>query len=127
MKIDQLLRAKLNCVIGTPIESSAEGMSMVGPMTPVAAHLPVEGNFPSLVGAAEWLNSPPLTADGLRGKVVIANFWTYTCINWLRTLPYVRAWAKKYKDQGLVIIGVHTPEFTFEHNFDNVRRALCGE
>jgi thiol-disulfide isomerase/thioredoxin len=64
-----------------------------------------------------------LTAGGLRGKVVLIDFWTYTCINWLRTLPYVRAWAEKYKDYGLVVIGVHTPEFTFEKNVDNVRRA----
>jgi thiol-disulfide isomerase/thioredoxin len=89
-----------------------------------AIELPVEGRFPSLGGATEWLNSQPLTAAGLRGKVVLVDFWTYTCINWRRTLPYVRAWAGKYKDHGLVVIGVHTPEFTFEHNPDNVRRAL---
>ena len=74
-------------------------------------------------GATAWLNSPPLTAAELRGKVVLVDFWTYTCINWLRTLPYVRAWAEKYKDHGLVVIGVHTPEFEFEKNLDNVRRA----
>src|SRR5262245_59178560 len=71
-----------------------------------------EGEVPSLGGANQWLNSPPLTATGLRGKVVLIDFWTYTCINWLRSLPYVRAWAEKYKDQGLVVIGVHTPEFS---------------
>ncbi len=76
-----------------------------------------------LDGATEWLNSQPLTAADLRGKVVLIDFWTYTCINWLRSLPYVRAWAEKYKDQGLVVIGVHTPEFAFEKNVDNVRRA----
>ena len=70
--------------------------------------------MPSLDSATEWLNSQPLTASGLRGKVVLIDFWTYTCINWLRQLPYVRAWADKYKDQGLVVIGVHTPEFAFE-------------
>jgi thiol-disulfide isomerase/thioredoxin len=90
---------------------------------PAAAELPVEGEFPSLGGAIEWLNSQPLTADGLRGKVVLVQFWTYTCINWLRTLAYVRAWAEKYKDHGLVVIGVHTPEFEFERNPDNARRA----
>lgn len=74
-------------------------------------------------GATAWLNSPPLTAADLRGKVVLVDFWTYTCVNWLRTLPYVRAWAEKYKDQGLVVIGVHTPEFPFEHDIENVRRA----
>src|SRR5690348_14621367 len=89
-----------------------------------SAQLPVEGRLPSLEGATGWLNSPPLTADGLRGKVVLVNFWTYTCINWLRQLPYVRAWAGKYAAQGLVVIGVHTPEFSFEHNLDNVRRAV---
>jgi thiol-disulfide isomerase/thioredoxin len=86
-------------------------------------HLPVEGEFPSLGGATAWLNSPPLSASDLRGKVVLVDFWTYTCINWLRTLPYVRAWAEKYKDHGLVVIGVHAPEFPFEHDLENVRQA----
>ena len=93
-------------------------------MHPAAAQLPVEGSMPPLTGATEWLNSPPLTTAGLRGSVVLVDFWTYTCINWLRTLPYLRAWAEKYKDQGLVVIGVHTPEFDFEHDLDNVRRAV---
>ncbi|MBW4565616.1 MAG: thioredoxin family protein [Mojavia pulchra JT2-VF2] len=91
--------------------------------TSAMTKLPIEGELPSLVGAIAWLNSKPLTVDGLRGKVVLINFWTYTCINWLRQLPYVRAWAEKYKDQGLVVIGIHTPEFEFEKNIDNVRRA----
>jgi len=90
---------------------------------PAAAELPIEGVLPSLGGAIEWLNSEPLTAAGLRGRVVLINFWTYTCINWLRSLPYVRAWAEKYKQHGLVVIGVHTPEFAFERNVENVRRA----
>jgi thiol-disulfide isomerase/thioredoxin len=85
--------------------------------------LPVEGDIPSLDGATGWLNSPPLTPEGLRGKVVLVDFWTYTCINWLRTLGYVRAWAEKYADDGLVVIGVHTPEFPFEHDVENVRWA----
>jgi len=85
--------------------------------------LGIEGKMPSLAGATEWLNSPPLTAAGLRGKVVLIDFCTYTCINWLRTLPFVRGWAERYKDQGLVVIGAHTPEFAFEKNIDNVRRA----
>jgi thiol-disulfide isomerase/thioredoxin len=92
-------------------------------LTSATAELPIEGELPSLVGAIAWLNSQPLTVDQLRGKVVLINFWTYTCINWLRQLPYVRAWAEKYKDQGLVVIGIHTPEFEFEKNIDNVRRA----
>jgi thiol-disulfide isomerase/thioredoxin len=90
-----------------------------------AARLPFEGELPTFGGATGWLNSPPLTPDGLRGKVVLVNFWTYTCINWLRQLPYVRAWAEKYAGPGLVVIGVHTPEFGFEHNLDNVRRAVA--
>ena len=77
----------------------------------------------SLRQATEWINSPPLTAEGLRGKVVLVQFWTYSCVNWIRTLPYVRAWAEKYRDQGLVVIGVHSPEFGFEHRLANVRWA----
>ena len=75
-------------------------------------------------GAKPWLNSPPLGAAELRGKVVLVDFWTYTCVNWTRTLPYVRAWADKYKDHGLVVIGVHTPEFPFEKDLDNIQRAV---
>jgi thiol-disulfide isomerase/thioredoxin len=79
--------------------------------------------MPSFDGATGWLNSPPLTPATLRGKVVLVEFWTYSCINWLRTLPYVRTWAEKYKKQGLVVIGVHTPEFEFERIVDNIRWA----
>ena len=86
--------------------------------------LPVEGRMPSFDDATGWLNSPPLTKLDLRGKVVLVNFWTYTCVNWLRQLPYVRAWAEKYSDQRLAVIGVHTPEFSFEHNGDNIRWAV---
>jgi thiol-disulfide isomerase/thioredoxin len=82
--------------------------------------LPVEGHLASFEGATGWLNSEPLTPEGLRGRVVAVDFWTYTCINWLRTAPYVRAWDAKYRDLGLTIIGVHTPEFGFEHDRDNV-------
>jgi thiol-disulfide isomerase/thioredoxin len=83
-----------------------------------------EGHMPPLDGATAWLNSPPLTTETLRGRVVLVDFWTYTCINWLRTLPYVRAWAKEYEPFGLVVIGVHTPEFGIETDLDNVRRAV---
>ena len=86
--------------------------------------IPVEGQMPSLSGANAWLNSPPLTTEGLRGKVVVVDFWTYSCINCLRALPYVQAWFDKYKDHGLVVIGVHSPEFAFEKSVDNVRRAV---
>lgn len=92
--------------------------------TSATAELPIEGELPPLVGATTWLNSQPFTVNQLRGKVVLINFCTYTCINWLRQLPYVRAWSEKYQDQGLTVIGVHTPEFEFEKNIDNVRRAL---
>lgn len=95
--------------------------------TPVTfkSELPAEGIAPSLDGAGQWLNSPPLNKDSLRGKVVLVDFWTYSCINCIRTIPYVRAWADKYKDQGLVVIGVHAPEFAFEKNLDNVRKAVA--
>jgi thiol-disulfide isomerase/thioredoxin len=83
-----------------------------------------QSGIASLERADAWLNSPPLTASALRGKVVLIDFWTYTCINWLRTQPYLRAWAEKYKDKGLVVIGVHTPEFRFEKNIDDVRREV---
>lgn len=88
------------------------------------AHLPIEGELPNLDGAVQWLNSPPLTAESLRGKVVLIDFWTYSCINCLRTLPYITAWADKYRDQGLVVIGVHSPEFAFEQDVDNVTQAM---
>ncbi|UBM12184.1 cytochrome c biogenesis protein DipZ [Cupriavidus metallidurans] len=101
----------------------AEGGAMMMRAVDRPATLPVEGQFPGLNGAVEWLNSPPLTAEALRGKVVLVDFWTYSCINCLRTLPYVKAWAEKYRDQGLVVIGVHAPEFAFERNIDNVRKA----
>jgi cytochrome c biogenesis protein CcdA/thiol-disulfide isomerase/thioredoxin len=106
--------------------SSAMNAAPAMMMKPAAAAvnaLPVEGPAPSLAGAVEWLNSPPLTIEGLRGKVDLVDFWTYSCINCLRAIPYVRAWAEKYKDQGLVVIGVHAPEFAFEKNIDNVRKA----
>jgi thiol-disulfide isomerase/thioredoxin len=80
----------------------------------------------SLQHATAWINTTPLTEADLRDKVVLVDFWTYTCINWLRTLPYVRAWAEKYRDQGLVVIGVHTPEFEFEKDAENVRAALAA-
>ena len=89
-----------------------------------AADLRVEGMMPSFAGANGWLNSQPLTPNDLRGHVVVIQFWTYTCINWLRTQAYNRAWSQRYRDQGLVTIGVHTPEFKFEHDLDNLRSAV---
>jgi cytochrome c biogenesis protein CcdA/thiol-disulfide isomerase/thioredoxin len=87
--------------------------------------LPVEDITPSLAGAQQWLNSDTLTIEGLKGKVVLIDFWTYSCINCLRAIPYVRAWAEKYRDHGLVVIGVHAPEFAFERNVDNVKKAIA--
>jgi thiol-disulfide isomerase/thioredoxin len=119
-------RVLRRCLGAAAIFLAVAGLGMSGPSGQhigAAAQLPVEGDLPSLGGATGWLNSQPLTPSGLRGHVVVIDVWTYTCINWLRTLPYVRAWAEKYKDRGLVVIGVHTPEFSFEKNIDNVRRA----
>jgi thiol-disulfide isomerase/thioredoxin len=94
--------------------------SIVHRLGGVEVALPVEGRLASFEGATAWLNSDPLTPDDLRGRVVLVDFWTYTCINWLRTLPYLRAWAAKYQGDGLTVIGVHTPEFGFEGDIDNV-------
>jgi thiol-disulfide isomerase/thioredoxin len=87
--------------------------------------LPIEGTMPELNGATGWLNTPPLTREALRGKVVLVDFWTYSCINCLRALPYIRAWAEKYKDHGLVVLGVHAPEFAFEKDPGNVKKAVA--
>jgi thiol-disulfide isomerase/thioredoxin len=115
----QALAVILASAIGSALVDFADDKS-----APTLSRMPIEGEFPSLGGATGWLNSPPLTTAGLRGKVVLVDFWTYTCINWRRTEPYVRAWAEKYKNQGLVVIGAHTPEFAFEHDVDNVRWAV---
>lgn len=106
-------------LISRPVISAVLASSAQAPGT---SRLAVEGNMPPLDGAVQWINSQPLKAADLRGKVVLIEFWTYTCINWRRQLPYVRAWADKYKDKGLLVIGVHTPEFAFEKDIDNVRR-----
>lgn len=98
-------------------------MAGPAPSTPPPAALPIEGRLPELSGATTWLNSPPLSSEALRGKVVLIDFWTFACINCQRALPYVQTWAEKYKDQGLVVIGVHAPEFAFERKVDNVKRA----
>ena len=105
-------------VVSLPLNTSVREL-----MVRATTEAPVKDELESLGRATGWLNSPPLSAADLRGKVVLVDFWTYSCINWIRQLPYVRAWADKYKDQGLIVIGVHTPEFGFEHDIDNVRRA----
>src|SRR3954470_6691543 len=122
MKAKQrLLTALLIGVVGASILIIAKDKNVIRQITHSAAQLPIEGELPALSGATAWLNSAPLTAASLRGKVVLIDFGTYSCINWQRTLPYVRAWADKYQDRGLVVIGVHTPEFRFEKDLDNVR------
>jgi thiol-disulfide isomerase/thioredoxin len=117
-----LLGVLLAGAIGVSIATLAEDENVLRQIVRGATPFPGDGELASLGRATEWLNSPPLTAQGLRGKVVLVDFWTYTCINWQRSAPYVRAWADKYKDRGLVVIGVHSPEFAFEHDLDNVRR-----
>jgi thiol-disulfide isomerase/thioredoxin len=130
-----LAAAVLATAIGVPILAFVGNVNMAQPMTNPGVRVPFLHGFPiaesasrselaSLERADAWVNSPALTASDLRGKVVLVQFWTYTCINWLRTLPYVRAWAERYRDQGLVVIGVHSPEFAFEKDVNNVRRAV---
>ncbi|XAZ23073.1 cytochrome c biogenesis protein DipZ [Sinorhizobium sp. B11] len=109
---------------GNPAAMSGDSMAMAMKPKGAGEQLPVEGQMPPLDGAVQWLNSSPLTAEQLKGKVVLVDFWTYSCINCLRAVPYVKAWADKYKDQGLVVIGVHSPEFAFEKNVDNVKKAI---
>jgi thiol-disulfide isomerase/thioredoxin len=125
MKAKRLFFAATHpAAVGASREALAEDEELMRQLKAGAARLPVEGTFPALDGATGWLNSEPLTPQSLRGKVVAIDFLTYTCINWLRTLPYIRAWAEKYKDHGLTVIGVHTPEFPFEKDIDNVRREM---
>jgi cytochrome c biogenesis protein CcdA/thiol-disulfide isomerase/thioredoxin len=105
--------------------TKADGHAMMMSAAKPGGSLPVEGEIPSFAGATLWLNSPPLTPESLRGKVVVVDFWTYSCINCLRALPYVKSWYEKYKDHGLIVIGVHAPEFAFEKDPNNVRRAVA--
>jgi thiol-disulfide isomerase/thioredoxin len=126
MKAGNTIRAGIfavtaGMIVGTIITVE---QSMAQQLSPKTMQLRAEGDFAPLEGATEWLNTRPLTKAELRGKVVLIEFWTYSCINWRRTLPYVQAWAEKYKTQGLVVIGVHSPEFEFEKHLDNVRWAL---
>jgi thiol-disulfide isomerase/thioredoxin len=133
MSIRKLLAAAvLGIAIGAPVAGFLRSVDMPATTTPAPWDLLLprshanqgQSGLASLGRADEWLNSQPLTPQALHGKVVLIDFWTYTCINWLRTAPYVRAWAEKYKDHGLVVISVHSPEFAFEKNLDNVRRAV---
>ena len=117
-----LLAAVLACAICNSNCSMTDRTQ--GDQQAFARALGSEGRMPSLSHATTWINSEPLTDDALRGKVVLVGFWTYTCINWRRQLPYLREWDAKYRDKGLVVIGVHTPEFGFEKDVENVRRAV---
>jgi cytochrome c biogenesis protein CcdA/thiol-disulfide isomerase/thioredoxin len=127
-RIEQALIDAANATSANTANSKPENSSMTlaagDARSGFRSDLPVEGLLPSLGGAVEWLNSPPLTVEQLRGKVVLVDFWTYSCINCIRNVPYIRAWAEKYKDQGLVVIGVHAPEFAFEKKIDNVKKAI---
>jgi thiol-disulfide isomerase/thioredoxin len=137
MKMSRLLvTATLAAAIGAPVAGVFAGMAGK-PMTPPELSVPLvaylsdnevsgETMVASLELADGWLNSPPLTPAALHGKVVLVDFWTYTCINWRRTLPYIRRWAAKYRDKGLVVVGVHTPEFAFEKDVGNVRWAVSN-
>jgi thiol-disulfide isomerase/thioredoxin len=124
MKANRLLLAAILAgAIGAPSATGAQDDTVTLKMGAATSRMFTKAPLRSLDSATAWLNSPPLTAAGLRGKVVLIDFWTYSCINWMRSLPYVRAWAEKYKDHGLVVIGVHTPEFPFEKDVDNIRQA----
>jgi thiol-disulfide isomerase/thioredoxin len=112
-----ILAAIFACTIGALANDDRAAQTMS-----VLQQIPSEGAMPPLLGATQWLNSAPLATAALRRKVVLVSFWTYTCINWRRSLPYIRAWQRKYGVHGLVVIGVHAPEFGFEANIDNVRR-----
>jgi cytochrome c biogenesis protein CcdA/thiol-disulfide isomerase/thioredoxin len=126
--VEQAVLDKLNLKPGasapTELASNDMAISVADANKPFRSELPVEGRAPSLDGAVQWLHSPPLTTEQLRGKVVLVDFWTYSCINCIRTMPYVRAWAEKYKGTGLVVIGVHAPEFASEKKIDNVKKAV---
>jgi cytochrome c biogenesis protein CcdA/thiol-disulfide isomerase/thioredoxin len=123
--IEQRLVARVRPGVSPPATPDPEPRyARVDPSPQSPVKLENEGAFPSLAGAVSWLNTPPLTTDGLRGSVVVIDFWTYSCINCLRAIPYVEAWAEKYKASGLVVIGVHTPEFAFEKDLANVKKAV---
>jgi cytochrome c biogenesis protein CcdA/thiol-disulfide isomerase/thioredoxin len=126
--LDTGVLTRISLAGGSRLEQSLIDRAMPQPLVKPAAPgeaLAIEGKLPSLDGATLWLNSPPLTPEALNGKVVLVDFWTYSCINCLRSLPYIRAWYEKYKDKGLVVIGVHAPEFAFEKDPANVRKAVA--
>src|SRR5262245_19673250 len=118
------LAAMLASPVVAATHNSTDWRTPVKPMMTSSVPLPIEGDLPSFGSGREWINSSPLSPAGLRGKVVLIEIWNYSCINWILQLPYVRAWADKYRNQGLVVIGVHSPEFAFEPSIDNVSRAV---
>ena len=120
MRTILVLLAAVTADGGKPPARGHSGAHMVTPSAPASP----EGMIPSLSTATTWLNSAPIGPDQLRGKVVLIDFWTYTCINWRRTVPYLRAWAERYGKSGLLLVGVHSPEFAFEHDLDNVRQSV---
>ncbi|PWC31038.1 cytochrome c biogenesis protein DipZ [Azospirillum sp. TSO35-2] len=122
--IDRFAPAPASSGTSGELETSGTGLVLADARRVYRSSLPVEGILPSLDGATDWLNSKPLTTEELLGKVVLIDFWTYSCINCIRTLPYLRAWAEKYRDQGVVVVGVHAPEFAFEKRIGNVQKAL---
>lgn len=126
---DSLSHDRRHFLGSAAVSLAAARFGSLGPVLQQAACAATSdaGELSSLRHATGWINSPPLTPSELQGRVVLIDFWTYTCINWIRSLPYVRAWADKYADQGLVVIGVHTPEFEFEKDVGNVRRAAQGQ
>jgi thiol-disulfide isomerase/thioredoxin len=121
-----ILAALQTPIVDTATAKSANAVfnSQSTPMAYQTTHLSVEGQLPSFGKGVDWLNSKPLAPADLRGRVVLIEFWTYSCINWRRQLPYVRAWSQRYKAQGLIVIGVHSPEFSFEKNLENVRQGV---
>lgn len=122
MRTTAALFAFLVAVATAALAGASCGRHSQAPTDSAPTLLPFEPNMPSLEGATGWINSAPLKLDELRGKVVVVDFWTYTCSNWMRTAPYLRLWAEKYKSAGLVVIGVHSPEFSFEQDSERVRR-----
>ncbi|MFL9890035.1 Cytochrome oxidase Cu insertion factor, SCO1/SenC/PrrC family [Burkholderia sp. WP9] len=115
-----LCRPKIKTLAAVTVIAAATAASIALAADPFENHAPA----PEFTGISNWLNSGPLTLQQLRGKVVLVDFWTYTCVNCVNTLPYVKSWHQKYKDQGLTVIGVHTPEYPFERDTDNVMSAL---
>lgn len=123
----QWIAAMISALLLAPAATTAEHPATPQAMPTSVLKLPLLGRMPSLAGATAWINSPALSSGSLRGKVVLVEFGTYSCINWIRTLPYVRAWEEKYRNKGLVVITVHTPEFTFERDLERVRTQLARQ